>query len=188
MSSIAPNNSLSTTIAAYLDSVTLSRSPNTARTYRNALNTFSGMLENIGISPADTPTSQISENWVSQFAASLKTYAPASERLYLTAVSGWYQYLAAEDLAEVNLPRVRLLIRQRSRRPGQRLPQFPQQDIETVLGYAQALLGRRDPDARQRLIDLRDRSFLLSPIPGCGCMKHATCAEAISIGTKGAPC
>ena len=132
------------------------------------------MLESIDIDPADTPTNEISENWVSNFATSLKSYAPASERLYLSAVSGWYEYLAAENLAEINLPRVRLLIRQRSRRPGQRLPQFPQKDIETVLGYAQENLLRARQRTPERLIDLRDRSFLLT-LADTGLRVHEAC-------------
>ena len=61
--------------------------------------------------------------------------SPATEQLYLAATVRFYEYLAAEKLAEINLTRLRLLLRQRSRRPGQRLPQFPRNDIETVLNY-----------------------------------------------------
>jgi integrase/recombinase XerC len=41
----------------------------------------------------------------------------------------------AENLAVINLPRIRLLIRQRARRPGQRLPQFPRDAIDQIVKY-----------------------------------------------------
>jgi integrase/recombinase XerC len=53
-------------------------------------------------------------------------YAAATELLYLQAAKGFFEYLAAENLSSPNLPRLRLLLRQRSRRPGVRLPQFPE--------------------------------------------------------------
>ena len=57
----------------------------------------------------------------------------------------------------VNLARIRMLIRQRARRPGVRLPQFPQGDIEKVLNYAEGLLHAPVEDEAERLRNLRDR-------------------------------
>ncbi|NIO39841.1 MAG: tyrosine-type recombinase/integrase, partial [Burkholderiales bacterium] len=80
----------------------------------------------------------------------------------MTALTGWYEYLAAENLVDINLPRLRLLIRRRARRPGQRLPQFPRQDIETVLQYAKTLSAADDADERAWLRALRDRALLFT--------------------------
>lgn len=165
---------LSESIERYLDSVKLSRSANTARTYKNALSAFSSAIKGRGIDLEATPVGQASENWVADFAASLKSYAPATERLYLTAASGWFEYLAAENLASVNLPRVRLLIRQRTRRPGKRLPQFPRKDIEEILEYAMDLASAPSKNDRHRLILLRDRAFLLT-LADTGLRVHEAC-------------
>ncbi|NIS81485.1 MAG: tyrosine-type recombinase/integrase [Anaerolineales bacterium] len=153
---------LDKSIEAYLESVSLARSPNTARTYRNALSAFIQTLEKQGIDIDSYPTTKSSENWIADFTADLKIYAPASERLYLTAVSGWYEFLVAERMAEVNLPRLRLMIRRRARRPGQRLPQFPQTEIEKIINYAINLADAHHEDERARLRNLRDRAYLLT--------------------------
>ena len=153
---------VSQSIASYLDSVSLSRSPNTARTYRNALAAFIRMLESNAVDPHKVLCHDADENWIADFATALKTYAPASERLYLTAVTGWYEFLAAEELASINLPRVRLIIRRRARRPGQRLPQFPRKDIENILDYAIKLALSPAKNDRHGLIQMRDRAFLLT--------------------------
>lgn len=149
-------------IASYLDSVHLARSESTARTYSNALNSFSLTLEDKKQPPDETPIAELSEDAIVWFATALKDYAPATERLYLTAVTGFYEYLAAEQLAEINLPRLRLLIRQRARRPGQRLPQFPRDVIEQVLEYADELRIQPVENEADRLRNLRDRAFLLT--------------------------
>ncbi|TET86061.1 MAG: hypothetical protein E3J37_00485 [Anaerolineales bacterium] len=161
-------------ISDYLENVSLSRSFNTARTYRNALGSFTATLETIGIDIENTMASQASEDWIADFSTALKSYAPASERLYLTAVTGWYEFLAAERLADINIPRIRLLIRQRARRPGQRLPQFPREHIESVLQYAINLTNAPAKDEREHLRNLRDRSFLLT-LADTGLRVHEAC-------------
>ena len=102
----------------YLDSVVLARSPNTARTYRNAVNLFLTELDSRGIQIESADCKDLPTEAIAWFAQALKQYAPATERLYLTAATGFFEYLAAESLAEINLPRLKLLIRQRARRTG----------------------------------------------------------------------
>src|SRR5210317_1727649 len=130
------DRTISQTILAYLDSVQLARSQNTARTYKNALTIFQRVLKEFWLDPETSPAEKLSEDAISWLATYLKNFSAPTERLYLTAVAGFYEYVAAERLADINLPRMRLLIRQRARRPGIRLPQFPAEDIEKVLSFA----------------------------------------------------
>ncbi len=161
-------------LAAYLDSVALARSANTARTYRNAVRAFEQTLAK-RLPPERTPVTKLPEDAIAWLAVDLKGHAPATERLYLTAITGFYEYLAAENLATVNLPRVRLLVRQRSRRPGLRLPQFPREAIEQVLSYANRLSEAYAKNDRERLRNLRDRAFLLT-LADTGLRVHEACA------------
>lgn len=161
-------------VQSFLESVSLSRSEHTARTYHNALQRFLLTLDNHDISPDKAPIDDLTEDAVAWFAAELKGYAPASESLYLTALAGFYEFLAAERLSEPNLPRVRLLIRQRSRKPGVRLPQFPKTQIEEILDYAINLATYQPEDEPLRLRNLRDRAFLLT-LADTGLRVHEAC-------------
>ena len=166
-------------VKMFLENVALARSKNTADTYGFAIRAFLALLADHKIDAAKTPVAELNEDAIGWFAAALKNHAPATERLYLQAAAGFYEYLAAERLASPTLPRLKLLIRQRARRTGQRLPQFPRDDLEKVLDYVSALppsppegttaFGvqpneRRtgEDTANEHLRNLRDRAFLLT--------------------------
>ncbi len=173
--SMKRRDSLNRSILEYLTAVELSRSANTARTYRQALRSFTAALAELHVDPDALPVSQVSEDWIAAFASRLKPKAPSTERLYLTAVAGWYAYLAAEDLAEINLARIQLLIRQRARRPGLRLPQFPRTAIEQLIDHLQAEAGASSPaDPAERLRKLRDRALVLT-LADTGLRVHEAC-------------
>jgi site-specific recombinase XerD len=167
-------SSITNVIQEYVNTIKSARSANTAHTYLNALNSFQNMLVKYNLPPNTTPISDLSEDAASWFIAYLKDYSPTTERLYLTAMTGLFEFISAERLCEINLPRLRLLIRQRARKPGQRLPQFPYNKIETVLSYANNI-AFFEGEVNQRLINLRDRAFLYT-LADTGLRVHEACA------------
>ncbi len=166
---------ISDALGRYLDTVRLARSRNTARTYTNAMNLFLEVAEKNGLDPQRSPVDKLTEDAAAWMAMALKDYSPSTEQLYLTALAGFYEYLAAEKLAEINLPRLRLLIRQRSRRPGQRLPQFPRDDIERILAQVDIIPETRPDEPAIKLRALRDRAFLFT-LADTGLRVHEACA------------
>ena len=168
------DTSISKAAQEYIDNITLARSQNTARTYRNALSAFLAVLEDNGLEPEHTAVKNLPEDAVAWFATALKDHAPATEALYLTATAGFYEFLAAEHLPDPNLPRLRLLIRQRSRRSGQRLPQFPRNAIEKVLDNAKELAKSAVENDYAKLRNYRDRAFLLT-LADTGLRVHEIC-------------
>jgi site-specific recombinase XerD len=168
------NRRINQVIQSYLSNLALSRSENTARTYRNALNVFTQVLREYHLDPETALIEELKENAVLWLARWLKAYSPTTERLYLTAVYGFFEYIAAEGLAEINLPRVKLLIRQRARRVGQRLPQFPRAEIDQMIDYAINLAYTSSTGSNEHLRTLRDRAFLLT-LADSGLRVHEAC-------------
>jgi len=166
--------SISKAADGFLKSVAQARSLNTARTYKNAMQAYLEMLHTHKVEPESVDITSLPENSIAWMATYLKDHAPTTERLYLTAVARFFEYLAAENLASVNLPRVRLLIQQRARRPGIRLPQFPKDAIEKVLDYIIGQVNAASEDENEHLRNLRDRAFLVT-LADTGLRVHEAC-------------
>jgi integrase/recombinase XerC len=170
---------ISDVIGKYIDVVKLSRSEHTARAYKNALKAFSDVLTEKWLDPRSTSIEKLTEDVISPFAMYLKVFAPATEFLYMQAVKGFYEYVDSERHVEVNISRVRTLIRQRSRRPGIRLPQFPADDIEKMLATISDITNIT-PSApskntvNEQLRAMRDRAFLLM-LADTGLRVHEAC-------------
>jgi len=163
----------------YVDVVKLSRSDHTARAYKNALKIFSDVLIEKHLDPHSTPIEKLTEDLISPMAGYLKVFAPSTEQLHLQAVKGFYEYVDSERLADINQSRVRVLIRQRSRRPGIRFPQFPAEDIESLLAKvetAENLVAPTEDEelANAKLRAVRDTAFLLT-LADTGLRVHEAC-------------
>jgi len=161
-------------IQDYLNSVELARSPHTASTYKNALNFYITVLQSRHLDLENNEVKTLSEDTIVWLTNALKDHAATTERLYLTAVTGFFEFLVAERMADINLPRVRLLIQQRARKPGQRLPQFPASQIDLILEKAEQLLIKPYEDQADRLVNLRDRAFLYT-LADTGLRVHEAC-------------
>ena len=162
------------TIKLFLENIGLSRSDNTERTYRNAMKAFTEMLSEKGIS-AESSINNLSEKIFSDYAKYLKAYSPSTESLYINVAKNYFEFLAAEDLESFNLYQTKLLIKNRTRKPGIRLPQFPQHDIETVIDYAvNKIPYLPDSDETEKLINLRDSAFLIT-LADTGLRIHEAC-------------
>jgi len=172
--SLSPENTISTAISDYYNLLKDTRASHTAKTYHNALSVFCNTLSENNIDPEKTNASELHEEAISWFASDLKYYAPATERLYLQAAYGFYEYLSSEGLSSPNLSRLRVLIKHRSRRVGIRLPQFPRESIEELLEYAINIANNPSDDPMDRLRNLRDRAFLLS-LADTGLRVHEAC-------------
>ena len=166
--------SIQKTVDLFIQNISLSRSENTEKTYRHAMNAFLDMLSESGIEP-DASVDLLSEKVFSSFAKYLKAYSPSTESLYINVAKNYFEFLAAEEIKSFNLFQTKLLIKNRTRKPGIRLPQFPQHNIEAVLEYAKNQLPGLPCETEQdRLINLRDSAFLIT-LADTGLRIHEAC-------------
>jgi integrase len=138
------------------------------------MNLFLNVIEHNNINIKKESVTSVKEQWVIWFANALKEYSPSTEQCYLTALIGFYEFLAAEELAAILLPKVRLLIKQRARRPGIRLPQFPREEIEAMISYAQTLDVMITNKKEDRLINFRDKALIFT-LADTGLRIHELC-------------
>ena len=167
-------NTISSVISEYLNVVKVARSQNTTLTYGKALKEFKKVLVKSKIDPDTSPASALTEDLASRFVMHLKSFSPATEQVYVRALARFFKYLSAERLAEINLPRMDLLIEQRARKPGIRLPQFPTNEIEQVLDFVADAASLSAGSENERLRAMRDRAFLLT-LADTGLRVHEAC-------------
>ena len=170
---------ISDVMNAYLRLVERSRSKHTKLSYKNALKVFSEVLRKQSMDPASTPIEKMTEDLLVPLVDYLNVFSPATEQLYLQAVKGFFLYVDSERLAPVNQSRVAVLIKQRSRRPGVRYPQFPANDIESLLAKVEDVENLITASAEENLSDIklrayRDRAFLLT-LADTGFRVHEAC-------------
>ena len=159
----------------YLESVKYARSENTHLAYSSAIRFLWMTLESHEIDPEVNGIDFIHEEIITWFVYDLKGYSAASEQLYITAVKGYLEYLIAEDLSHINLSKVKLLIKQRTRKPGKRLPQFPTNDILKILEIIEKNQISGFNNDKNKLRAMRDKAFLLT-LADTGLRVHEACA------------
>lgn len=181
-------------VDAYLQMVREGRSAATTKAYHQGLDHFLRVVAEHGIPESASPGLLTADafNWMAQ---ALKGKSPATERLYISAVSGFFEFLLAEEVASINPHRVAMLRKSRVRPAPQRFPQFPREAIEKVINYAHDLNKVPAKDEAERLINLRDRALILM-LADSGLRIHEACkllrgeidwheARAVIIGKGG---
>lgn len=171
---------ISDVMSQYLQMVERARSRLTMLAYKNGLQVFRETLTKKTLNPDTTPIEKLTEEPFAKFIESLNVYSPATEQLYLQAVKGFYLFADAEKKIDVNQSRLAVLIKQRKRRPGTRIPQSRSEDIETLLDKIREvenlmLLADDDEEAISiKLRAYRDRAFLLT-LADTGFRVHEAC-------------
>ncbi len=171
---------ISDLISTYLRSVERARSKHTMRAYKNGLQVFCETLRKKSLDPDTTPIQKLTEEPFAKFIEHLAVYTPATERLYLQAVKGFYLFTDAEKLIDVNESRLKVLIKQRARRPGTRIQQSPIEEIEALLERIQDVENLITPMTdEQKAISIklrayRDRAFLVT-LADTGFRVHEAC-------------
>ena len=168
------NPSIVSAIEEYLEFIKLTRSENTALTYGKALKEFKKILAKAGINPEESPAMVLTEDLISKFILHLKRNAPATERLYAGAVARFYKHLVSEGLAEINLPRLEILLKRDTRKPAVRLPQFARNEVDSVLDFVSNANSFVAKFEKEKLRALRDRAFLLT-LADTGLRVHEAC-------------
>uniref|UniRef100_A0A7C4KI47 Integrase n=1 Tax=Anaerolinea thermolimosa TaxID=229919 RepID=A0A7C4KI47_9CHLR len=160
-------------------------SPRTLASYRTGLHAFFDTLRlgrtlpdgsRVSLDPVTAEAAKLDEDWVATFIANLQDFSPATQNLYLAAVKGFYRFLLAERLASPHIPRIEQWIAERARKVPRRRPQFPREEIEQLIAYAESLptlpvdsagaslkseSSRRAAQQRARLRNMRDRALIL---------------------------
>ncbi len=153
---------IASAITDYLNRIKSTHSENTILTYGKALKEFKKILIKEQINPEKFSTTALTEELISTFALHLKSTAPATEQLYVGAVKRFYKYLVGASLAEINLPRMELLLKQVARQATIRLLHFPMNDVERLIDFMINITSLSVESETDRLRAMRDRAFLLT--------------------------
>ena len=149
-------------IQLFLDDVMGTLSKNTFRTYRNGMQKFKEALGKEGIT-LDQPISILDESWIGVVSRYLNDLSKGSKQTYVAAVQAFYNHCAVEGYKEdINLARVKALVKKHSQFNEVRLPVFPKQDIDRVIEYAETLPKHGFDNFSEKLTNLRNCAFILT--------------------------
>jgi len=137
---------MKTEINRFLDS--LSRSPQTIRTYRHSLDLF---LRAVG------DDSELNTDAYIKFLTTLKSKSPSTQKVHTTAVLKFYAFCKAGNQAEL-----REATEHYTRKQGRRVVNFNREPLEQVLTYCEKLDGNASTSLGTNLSALRDRAFVLT--------------------------
>lgn len=150
-------------VELYLRQVKRSKSPHTAAAYEQGLKAFAACLA-AGEAPivfAEAEVNTLSPRWLEPFLDGLQRQSVSTERLYTTAVAGFYRYVAAQEWATLNLSTLDFELSQR-RHQGKRLHLFPESGVEQVLVYMEEQLTHPPEILAERLTLYRDAALLIT--------------------------
>lgn len=153
--------SIQAVIDEYID-LRMAQNVNTANSYKSGLKKFADSLRANGIDPDSAPITSIDEQAMYLLLSYTKDLAPASERLYIDAVTGLFQYINAQEYKLINLTKLKYIVKVRARKAPKKLPNFPKSAIESLLNQVNSLVNQEYPDENSRLIALRDRALILT--------------------------
>ena len=136
-------NDLHSVIGAFVATL---KSPKTAKSYQGALLRFEQL--------APPELERVDETLLIAFSDTLSDKAAATRELYLSAVVSFFAYLIYTRQSEtVSLDRARLILKKLRGRTATRFSNYPMQDLQTFLNYAQSLTAS--------ILELRDRALIV---------------------------
>jgi integrase/recombinase XerC/integrase/recombinase XerD len=150
---------ISNAVNDWLAVVGSSRSKATYETYKIAMNSFLESIAGDGIK-LSSDVSRLKEKHIGTFAAYLKPMSSSTEKVYLTALYGFFRHTNAEELTTFNMDAVRDIIKTRSRKIKPRYPEYPYQEINKVIAFISTI--RLSPTKSTRLRELRDIALILT--------------------------
>jgi site-specific recombinase XerD len=160
---VRPNDTPATVALAlenYLEEIGKSRANTTLTTYYYTIEKFKATLTSRQCPPPATSLSAMTNDWVQWFLDDLRVLEASTERSYLAAVIGFYEYVVAKNWLDLNLTELRYFIKRRQRKLPQKAQRFPRQQIEKLL-HAMDNLAQAGPfeTDRDKLAVLRDRAL-----------------------------
>jgi site-specific recombinase XerD len=143
----------------FLESIKSRRSANTLNVYSNSLDAFSNMMKDRNLDANSFPAGNLNEELLENFVEHLNRFSPSTESLYLQVIKNFFEFLNAEHLSNLNVARVRLIIRKRTRRLKTILSEYPEQEMRLLIDKIFDLANNPGSvsDNSDNLIFLRDK-------------------------------
>lgn len=150
----------------------LARDDDTKRAYKRAVEFFfvANKL------PDDFSTEKLTFKHYTTFLVWLQkqNFSPSTQAQYSTGASRFLAYLFLNDLSDVNPEKTRAAKKELTIQQKASIPQFPREDIETLLEASDSFIEQLFENDKAKLRAYRDRAFLLT-LADTGLRVHEAC-------------